>query len=97
MTLVRVIHSALHDKRAAEGITAFRGVARFGADGEVYADDMLRLNVDLPSVVEFFDEPRAAEAAIDLLEGRVPHGHVVSCQPNTIAPRQRLQAADLRN
>ena len=76
--LMREILSALHDKHAVKGVTVFRGVAGFGADGEVHADDMLRLNVDLPLVIEFFDEPPAAEAAIHLLETMVTQGHIVS-------------------
>ncbi len=68
----------MRDRHAVKGVTVFRGVAGFGADGEVHADDMLRLSVDLPLVIEFFDEPTIAEAAIDLLDGLVPGGHTVS-------------------
>jgi hypothetical protein len=77
-TLMREILSALHDKHAVTGVTVFRGVAGFGSDGEVHEDDMLRINVDLPLVIEFFDEPTAAEAAIHLLETMVTQGHIVS-------------------
>jgi PII-like signaling protein len=76
--LMREILSALHDKHAVKGVTVFRGVAGFGADGEVHADDMLRLNVDLPLVIEFFDQPTAAETAIRFLEPLVAQGHIVS-------------------
>jgi hypothetical protein len=77
-TLMREILSILHDRHAVRGVTVFRGVAGFGADGVVHADDMLRINVDLPLVIEFFDEPTAAEAAIHLLETMVTQGHIVS-------------------
>jgi PII-like signaling protein len=77
-TLMREIFSLLHDRHAVKGVTVFRAVAGFGADGEVLADDMLRLSVDLPLVIEFFDEPAAAEAAIHLLEPMVAQGHIVS-------------------
>jgi uncharacterized protein len=77
-TLMREILTTLHDKHAVRGVTVFRGVAGFGADGVVHADDMLRLNVDLPLVIEFFDEPTAAEAAIHFLETIVAQGHIVS-------------------
>jgi uncharacterized protein len=76
--LMREILSALRDKHAVKGVTVFRGVAGFGADGEVHADDMLRLNVDLPLVIEFFDESPAAEAAIHFLETMVSQGHIVA-------------------
>jgi uncharacterized protein len=77
-TLMREILSILHERRVVRGVTVFRGVAGFGSDGEVHAGDMLRLNVDLPLVIEFFDEPTAAEAAIHLLDPLVPAGHIVS-------------------
>jgi hypothetical protein len=77
-TLMREIVSTLHDKHAVQGVTVFRGIAGFGADGVVHANDMLRINVDLPLVIEFFDEPTAAEAAIQFLETMVAQGHIVS-------------------
>ena len=77
-TLMREILSMLHDRHAVRGATVFRGIAGFGADGVIHADDMLRLNVALPLVIEFFDEPDAAEAAIQVLETMVAQGHIVS-------------------
>jgi uncharacterized protein len=77
-TLMREILSLLRDRHAVQGVTVFRGVAGFGAHGEVHAEDMLRLNLDLPLVIEFFDEPAVAEAAIHLLDDLVPGGHIVS-------------------
>ena len=84
--LMQEILSALHDKHAVKGVTVFRGVAGFGADGEVHADDMLRLAVDLPLVIEFFDEPTVAEAAIHLLESKDTSS---PGRPNAMAPPLR--------
>ena len=56
--LMQEILTLLHDRHAVQGVTVFRGIAGFGASGEVHADDLLRLNVDLPLVIEFFDEPK---------------------------------------
>ena len=64
--LVQEILTLLQDRHAVRAVTVFRGIAGFGASGEVHADDILRLKVDLPLVIEFFDEPKVAEAAIDL-------------------------------
>lgn len=76
--LMQEILTLLQDRHAVQGVTVFRGIAGFGASGEVHADDILRLNVDLPLVIEFFDEPKVAEAAIALLDDLVPGGHIVS-------------------
>jgi uncharacterized protein len=86
--LMQEILTLLQDRHAVQGVTVFRGIAGFGAGGEVRADDILRLNVDLPLVVEFFDEPQVAEAAISLLNGLVPGGHIVAWA----AHRHRLAA-----
>lgn len=77
-TLMQEILTLLQDRHAVQGVVVFRGIAGFGAGGEVRADDILRLNVDLPLVIEFFDEPKVAEAAIHLLDDIVPGGHIVS-------------------
>lgn len=77
-TLMQEILALLQDRHAVKGVTVFRGIAGFGASGETHADDILRLNVDLPLVIEFFDEPRVAEAAIHLLDDMVPSGHIVA-------------------
>ena len=92
-TLMREIFSILHDRHAVKGVTVFRGVAGFGARGEVHADDMLRINVDLPLVIEFFYEPAVAEAAIHLIDDLVPGEHIVSwpamCHSAACAPPKR--------
>ncbi len=76
--LMQEILTLLQERNAIQGVTVFRAIAGMGASGEVRADDVLRLNVDLPIVVEFFDEPKVAEAAIALLNGLVPGSHIVS-------------------
>lgn len=76
--LMQQIMTMLRDRHAVKGMTVFRGVAGFGANGEVRADDILRLNVDLPLVIEFFDEPAIAEAAIGLIEDMVTGSYIVS-------------------
>lgn len=76
-TLQREILSLLHDEQHVRGVTVFRGIAGFGASGTVHAADLLRLAVDLPVVVEFFDTPEIAEAAMKRLNGLVPDNHVI--------------------
>ncbi len=77
--LMQEILTLLQERHAVQGVTVFRAIAGLGAGGEVRAEDVLRLNVDLPIVIEFFDEPKVAEAAIALLrDALVPGGHIVS-------------------
>jgi PII-like signaling protein len=93
-TLMQEILTLLRDRHAVQGVTVFRGIAGFGAGAEVRADDILRLNVDLPLVIEFFDEPKVAEAAVQLLDNLVPGGHIVSWPAKrhgaaALAPKRR--------
>jgi PII-like signaling protein len=76
--LMQEILTLLKDRNAVQAVTVFRGIAGFGARGEIHAADILRLKVDLPLVIEFFDEPKIAEAAIELLDDLVPRAHIVS-------------------
>jgi uncharacterized protein len=76
-TLLEEVLNILHDQQRVRGVTVFRGIAGFGESGEVHAADMLRLNVDLPLVIEFFDTPSVAQAALALLDGLVPVGHIL--------------------
>jgi PII-like signaling protein len=75
--LMQEILRLLHDQHRVAGITVFRGIAGFGASGEVHSADVLRLNVDLPLVIEFFDEPKVVDAAIRLIRDLVPGEHIV--------------------
>ncbi|WP_315924012.1 DUF190 domain-containing protein [Mesorhizobium sp. SP-1A] len=88
--LQQEILALLHDRQRVKGVTVFRGVAGFGASGTVHAADLLRLVADLPIVIEFYDEPEVAQAAMKLLDGLVPDGHIVWWRANcrTIADGQ---------
>lgn len=76
--LMREIVRMLHDQHRVAGFTVFRGIVGAGSSGEVHAADLLRLAVDLPVVIEFFDQPRVVEAAIKLIREVVPGQHIVS-------------------
>lgn len=76
--LLKEIMKVLHDQQRVHGVTVFRGIAGFGSRGVVHSADLLRLTVNLPLVVEFFDEPARVEAALTALESLVPPGHVIS-------------------
>ena len=75
--LMEEILNILHDQHGPHRAVVFRAIAGFDSEGEVHCADILRLMVDLPLVIEFFDKPAVVEAAIGLLSGLVPAGHIV--------------------
>lgn len=76
--LMHEILNMLHDVHRVQGVTVFRGIAGFDDTGEVHASDILRIMVDLPLVIEFFDKPSVVEAVLSTLRDRLPEGHIVS-------------------
>jgi hypothetical protein len=76
-TLMQEILNILHDQHRVRGVTVFRGIAGFGDGGEVHAADILRILVDLPLVIEFFDEPAVADAVMELLKDLIPEKRIV--------------------
>ena len=68
----------LHDQEKVRGVTVFRGISGFGRTGVVHSSRMLDLSMDLPVVVEFFDEPVKVERILTHLADLLPPGHVVS-------------------
>jgi PII-like signaling protein len=75
--LLQEIMSILHDEHRVHGVTVLRGIAGFGRHGEIHSADLLRLNVHLPLVIEFFDEPEIIDAAITALGDLAPNGHLL--------------------
>lgn len=78
--LMREIFHLLHSEQKVHGVTVFRGIAGFGSKGEVHAEDLLRLTVHLPLVIEFYDDPEVVKATLPRIEQMVPGGHIVSWQ-----------------
>lgn len=68
----------LHDWEKVRGVTVFRGIAGFGDGGELHTARLLDLSLDLPLVVEFFDEPAKVEAIIEHLNTTIKPGHILS-------------------
>jgi hypothetical protein len=76
-SLLQEVLNILHDQQRMQGVVVFRAIAGFGDSGEVHASDILRLNVDLPLVIEFFDQPAVVKATLELLKTLVPAGHIL--------------------
>ena len=83
---VRQIMSLLHDEIRVRGVTAFRGVAGFGASGQWHTASVVDLSLDLPVVIEFFDEPARVREALERITGMCKPGHVVEWPVKVTVP-----------
>lgn len=70
----------LHDEENITGVTMLRGIAGFGADRQVHTSSLLDLSLELPLVLEFYDEPKKVANAIQKLQTRLGLKHIVSWQ-----------------
>ena len=68
----------LHDEEKVRGVTVFRGISGFGKSGKVHSSTLLDLAMDLPVVIEFFDEPDKVSAILAHLGDSFDPGHIVS-------------------
>lgn len=71
-----VLHT-LQKQHEVRGVTVFRAIAGLDEQGHVRASDLLRIMVDLPVVIEFFDTPERVEAVLAVLNGIIPPGRIL--------------------
>ena len=76
--LLKTLIARLHDEEKVRGVTVFRGISGFGKSGKVHSSTLLDLSLDLPVVIEFFDEPEKVRRILTHLEKILPPGRVVS-------------------
>lgn len=72
----------LHDWEKVRGVTVFRGISGFGQSGKMHSSNLLDMSLDLPLVVEFFDEPAKIALILEHLEEMIASGHIVSWNAN---------------
>ncbi|MCH7694962.1 MAG: DUF190 domain-containing protein [Proteobacteria bacterium] len=67
----------LHDESKVCGVTVFRGVTGFGSSGRYHSSTLIDMSLDLPVIVEFFDEPEKVKTIIEHLNKQIKPGHIV--------------------
>jgi len=68
----------LHDWEKVKGVTVFRGISGFGGSGVTHTSVAVDLMMDLPVVVEFFDEPDKVASILEHINTMLTPGHIVS-------------------
>ena len=67
----------LHDKSKVRGVTVFRGITGFGNSGNYHSSKLIDMSLDLPVVIEFYDEEDKVKEIIKYLNTRIKPGHIV--------------------
>jgi hypothetical protein len=67
----------LHDWEKVKGVTVFRGISGFGESGEMHSARLVDLSLNLPVVVEFFDEPDKVVSIIEHIHNSIKPGHII--------------------
>ncbi len=67
----------LHDWEKVRGVTVFRGVSGYGDSGALHTASFSDLSLDLPVVVEFFDEPSKVDNILEHLNDTIKAHHMV--------------------
>lgn len=68
----------LHDREGVRGVTMFRGISGFGHSGRIHGMSLLDLALDLPVVIEFFDDPDKIEAVVADLREIIEPEHILT-------------------
>lgn len=74
----------LHDDLKVGGLTVFRAVTGYGDSRRWHSSSFLDLSLNLPIVIEFFDEPARARAALESLGRICKPGHVIEWPARTL-------------
>jgi len=83
-TQLKSLLKRLRDWEKLRGVTVFRGVSGFGESGVIHSSDIIDLSLNLPIVVEFFDEPDKINDIIEHLSSSIKPGHIVKWSATTV-------------
>lgn len=75
---LKTLLKRLNDWGLVRGVTVFRGIAGFGDSGTIHATSMVDMSLNLPVVLEFFEQADKAAAVIEYLHQEIDPGHIVS-------------------
>lgn len=75
--VLKEIMRYLHDEAKVRGVTVFRGITGFGRSGKMHSSTLMDISMDLPLVIEFFDEPAKIEGIMQHLNQLTEPGHIV--------------------
>lgn len=72
----------LHDWEKLRGLTVFRGISGYGDSGVIHGMELVDLSLNLPVVVEFFDDPQKIEKVLSHIGDLIKPGHILTWNAN---------------
>lgn len=81
--ILKSIISYLKKEAEIRGVSVFRAISGYGKSGEHHSS-LVDLSLDLPLVVEFFDEPDKIALAMETVSTLVKAEHIIFWQARTI-------------
>lgn len=76
-TQLKNLMKRLRDWEKLRGLTVFRGISGYGESGIIHGADIMDLSLNMPIVVEFFDEDEKINNILDRLNGQIKPGHML--------------------
>lgn len=73
---LKIIIKYLQEEAKIRGISIFRAISGFGETGE-HSSFLLDLSLNLPLVVEFFDEPKKINNILDHFSAFIKPEHII--------------------
>jgi PII-like signaling protein len=67
----------LHDENKVRGVTVFRGITGFGVSGRYHSSSLMDMSLDLPVVIEFYDDAAKVAGIVEELSKSIKPGHIV--------------------
>lgn len=67
----------LRDWEKLRGLTVFRGISGYGESGVIHGSDIVDLSLNMPIVIEFFDDDEKINNILDHLNDQIKPGHML--------------------
>lgn len=76
-TQLKSLMKRLRDWEKLRGLTVFRGISGYGESGIIHGADIVDLSLNLPIVVEFFDEDEKINSILEHISDQIKAGHML--------------------
>jgi len=76
-TQLKNLMKRLRDWEKLRGLTVFRGISGYGESGVIHGADIVDLSLNMPIVVEFFDDDEKINSILEHISDQIKSGHML--------------------